>query len=227
MRPGREHNPSQEGDTALAAPNFISERSKFVLTNSHFIYPVQSRGPIMRMVPAPNSIITMQASNQAYNGEGHFPQNTDDGFNFFDKILTQQHHITTKEGDTCATVGRRQSFAMLPVPGPAPSASRVVATSSICDKRHHIEEEALQRYDIICGRCSTAFNNIGNRRFRVTIMQNVKKYIDAATRADKKVVITSIVNLLINEAGARFLKRKKSGGFMEVTKTEIRNKVQQ
>lgn len=95
---------------------------------------------------------------------------------------------------------------------------------------HHpqlVNGESLRPWDIICGRCSTAFNNIGNRRFRVTISLNVVRYIDAPTRADKKLVITSIVDVLVNDAGARFLKRAKGGGFIEISKKEVRNKVQQ
>jgi len=61
----------------------------------------------------------------------------------------------------------------------------------------------------------------------VTIFLNVKRYIEAPTRADKKLVITSIVDVLINDAGARFLKRTKGGGFSEISQKEVRNKVQQ
>jgi hypothetical protein len=87
----------------------------------------------------------------------------------------------------------------------------------------------LGPYDIIFGRCSNAFNNIGNRRFRVTISLNVQRYIDAPTREDKGQVITSVVALLKNEIGARFfgVKGGKLGGKLELELdgTKIRKKV--
>merc|ERR1719343_500901 len=70
-------------------------------------------------------------------------------------------------------------------------------------------------YDIVCGRNSGAYNYIGNRRFRVTIEMNLQRYIDSPTREDKTNVIKSIVWMLHEQAGARFLKKetsKKSSG---------------
>merc|ERR1712166_827716 len=70
-------------------------------------------------------------------------------------------------------------------------------------------------YDIVCGRNSGAFNYIGNRRFRVTIEMNLQRYIDSPTREHKTNVIKSIVWMLHEQVGARFLKKetpKKSSG---------------
>merc|ERR1712045_295261 len=70
-------------------------------------------------------------------------------------------------------------------------------------------------YDIVCGRNSGAYNYIGNRRFRVTIEMNPQRYIDSPTREDKTNVIKSIVWMLHEQVGARFLKKetsKKSSG---------------
>jgi len=70
-------------------------------------------------------------------------------------------------------------------------------------------------YDIVCGRNSGAYNYIGNRRFRVTIEMNLQRYIDSPTREDKTNVIKSIVWMLHQQVGARFLKKetsKKSSG---------------
>merc|ERR1719343_477272 len=70
-------------------------------------------------------------------------------------------------------------------------------------------------YDIVCGRNSGAYNYIGNRRFRVTIEMNLQRYIDSPTREDKTNVIKSIVWMLHEQVGARFLKKetsKKSSG---------------
>lgn len=63
-------------------------------------------------------------------------------------------------------------------------------------------------YDIICGRNSGAYNFIGNRRFRVTIEMNLQRYIDSPTREDKTKVIKSIVWMLKDQVGARFLKKE-------------------
>ena len=63
-------------------------------------------------------------------------------------------------------------------------------------------------YDIVCGRNSGAYNFIGNRRFRVTIEMNLQRYIDSPTREDKTKVIKSIVWMLHDQVGARFLKKE-------------------
>jgi len=65
-------------------------------------------------------------------------------------------------------------------------------------------------YDIVCGRNSGAYNYIGNRRFRVTIEMNLQRYIDSPTREDKTNVIKSIVWMLHEQVGARFLKKETS-----------------
>ena len=82
-------------------------------------------------------------------------------------------------------------------------------------------------YDIICGRDSAAFNNIGNRRFRVTIGLHVQRYVQASSRRGTKVVIQSVYDVLTQQAGARFLKRHKGGDhFVVMGERDIRNKIQ-
>jgi hypothetical protein len=83
---------------------------------------------------------------------------------------------------------------------------------------------SLGTFDVICGRCSTAFNNIGNQRFRATISKNVQRYIDAPTRAHKSKVILSVTELLQNDLGARFFKFKK-GNYVELDNKTILEKV--
>jgi hypothetical protein len=68
-------------------------------------------------------------------------------------------------------------------------------------------EEQPKNYDIICGRNSGAYNSVGNRRFRVIIEMNLQRYIDSPTREDKTNVIRSIVWMLQEDIGARFLKK--------------------
>ena len=62
-------------------------------------------------------------------------------------------------------------------------------------------------YDILVGRSSECFNNIGNRRFRLTISLNMSEYINAKTRDDKSWVIASVLRKMRQEAGYRFLKK--------------------
>ena len=62
-------------------------------------------------------------------------------------------------------------------------------------------------YDILVGRSAECFNNIGNRRFRLTISLNMSEYINAKTRDDKSWVIASVLRKMRQEAGYRFLKK--------------------
>ena len=82
----------------------------------------------------------------------------------------------------------------------------------------------LGPYDVICGRCSVAFNYIGNRRFRATIGCNVQRYIEAPTRDHKSHVIASVMDILQNDMGAKFYKLK-DGNYVELTSKTIRQKV--
>ena len=85
-------------------------------------------------------------------------------------------------------------------------------------------QQELGPFDVICGRCSTAFNNIGNQRFRSTISMNLQRYIDAPTRAHKSKVILSVVEILMKVQGARFVKAK-NNNFVELDNKHIRQKV--
>ena len=84
--------------------------------------------------------------------------------------------------------------------------------------------DELGPYDILCGRSGTSFNNVGNRRFRVTISINLQRYIDAPSRQDKGKVIKSVVRMLKDEVGARFLKKTKNG-YVEMGEKKMREKV--
>jgi hypothetical protein len=70
------------------------------------------------------------------------------------------------------------------------------------------QEQILGKYDVICGRHKDAFDNVGNRRFRVLIALSVSKYVHAPSRAHKSAVIKDIVDS-IHTAGGRFLQRPK------------------
>jgi hypothetical protein len=79
-------------------------------------------------------------------------------------------------------------------------------------------------YDILCGRTSTAFNNVGNRRFRVTISLNLQRYLQAKNRNDRIESIISVVRLLRDHIGARFLKRR-GNVWIELDENKTREKV--
>jgi hypothetical protein len=68
------------------------------------------------------------------------------------------------------------------------------------------KDNPLGAYDVICGRHKAAFDNIGNRRFRVLVALAQNKYTSAPTRALKTCVIRSIIDSVHN-GGGRFLQR--------------------
>lgn len=77
---------------------------------------------------------------------------------------------------------------------------------SITDDEKHERLDTLGFYDVICGRNKFAFDNIGNRRFRVLIALAHDKYANAPSRAHKSIVIKDIVDSVHN-GGGRFLQR--------------------
>ena len=83
--------------------------------------------------------------------------------------------------------------------------------------------------DILCGRTSTAFNNVGNRRFRTVINQHMNKYRTAPSRHQRSMVILEVTQILQNDLGARFLKRGKimngKPTYIEMDEKQVRDKV--
>jgi hypothetical protein len=75
---------------------------------------------------------------------------------------------------------------------------------------HAIAEESIGPYDVLCGRHKLAFNNVGNRRMRVTISLALHRYLAQKDRQGKSMIIKSVVNE-INNNGGRFLKWSKEG----------------
>jgi hypothetical protein len=93
------------------------------------------------------------------------------------------------------------------------------------------EEEQLKRavntlrpYDVICGRGSIPFNNIGNRRFRILISMNVHHYNECDGRNRKGLYIRSLVRTFEEDIGIRFFKLK-NGRLIQLTPRQIRQKV--
>merc|ERR1739838_72417 len=93
------------------------------------------------------------------------------------------------------------------------------------DHFEYIEE--IGPYDIICGRNNGAHNWVGNRRFRITIMMNIKRYTEAPTREEKTQVIKSVISMLQNTegAGARFIKKVGENTYVRLKDKQIREKV--
>jgi len=87
--------------------------------------------------------------------------------------------------------------------------------------------EKIGPYDIICGRNNGAHNWVGNRRFRITIMMNLKRYTEAPTREEKTHVIKSVIDLLLSteHVGARFIKKVGEGMYVRLKDKQIREKV--
>jgi hypothetical protein len=78
--------------------------------------------------------------------------------------------------------------------------------------------------DVICGRNNGAHCRPANYRFRVTVLMNLQKYMDAPTREDKTAVIKSTVHTLVEERNVRFL-RKVKGEFVVMDAKAVRDKV--
>lgn len=62
----------------------------------------------------------------------------------------------------------------------------------------------FQPYDVVCGRDKIAFNNVGNRRFRITVSLALERFMKSPTRKAKSIVIRSVANL-VRSNGGRFL----------------------
>ena len=80
-------------------------------------------------------------------------------------------------------------------------------------------------YDVISGRSSTAFNNVGNRRFRFFIARCLPAYLKASSRNAKSRLIIETAQRFQDETKARFLKQKAGGIFVLLSDKEVRSKV--
>ena len=88
-----------------------------------------------------------------------------------------------------------------------------------------VPEDLLQQWDIVCGRDKSAFNHIGNRRFRMTMNLNLQRYIDAPTREAKTDLIKHLHSYLEDEIGYRFLKKADDKTYVTMTEKQIREKI--
>lgn len=67
----------------------------------------------------------------------------------------------------------------------------------------------LGPYDIVCGHNNAGYDSVGNRRFRATIQMNLQRYVNCPSKKGRTNIIGSIVRLLREQAGARFLKEER------------------
>ena len=108
-------------------------------------------------------------------------------------------------------------------PGDSTGKKRLI--SAAVNKHQRISKVAkIQPYDILCGRDKAAFNNTGNRRFRVTINLNLPRYVQANSKNEKSEMILSLVRFLRNDVGVRFL-QKKGKSYFELDEKQSRSKV--
>lgn len=87
-----------------------------------------------------------------------------------------------------------------------------------------IDINKIGHYDIICGRSRDAYNNVGNRRFRITIQMFLQRYQELKNRAERKQFITYLTKLFRTELHFRFLK-KTEYGYFDVGEVEARKKI--
>jgi hypothetical protein len=78
--------------------------------------------------------------------------------------------------------------------------------------------------DILLGRSKASWNHVGNRKFRVFVGLHLKRYMEAATRLEKTMVVNAVVES-VQQAGGRFLKLNKDGMWYVVSQKEAREKV--
>lgn len=80
--------------------------------------------------------------------------------------------------------------------------------------RHYIPGDD----DVLCGRGSSCFNHIGNKRFRWLIEENLDRYSIAETKSKKTLIICYIVNIVRSKSsnGGFVKKCDKEGRYFEV-----------
>lgn len=77
---------------------------------------------------------------------------------------------------------------------------------------------------MLCGRNKDAFNNGGNKRFRVTVSLYLDCFMGAKSRKEKNTVIKSILKI-VESNGGKFLEFKKNLGLVELSTKKAHTKV--
>jgi hypothetical protein len=97
----------------------------------------------------------------------------------------------------------------------------VIASSNLSAYPESLDSTGLEGiglFDVLCGRDRSAFNNVGNRRFRVSVSLALDRYLKASTRKEKSIVIRSVVHV-VRRNGGRFLQESRNR--VDGTKTYI------
>lgn len=79
-------------------------------------------------------------------------------------------------------------------------------------------------HDVLCGRNKVAFNNIGNRRFRVIILITVQSFVSLATTRKQKSEIIYRIIASTKDCGGRFL-NERNGVLVELSEKQAYDKV--
>lgn len=86
------------------------------------------------------------------------------------------------------------------------------------------KDETVGPYDVLCGRNKAAFNNVGNRRFRVNVARSLDKYMNvASTRKEKSQVIREVI-MITRACGGRFI-IERQGKYEELSDRQTHEKV--
>jgi len=112
-------------------------------------------------------------------------------------------------------------------PTPCHSAPDIVTSTSI--KVDPVKEIWIDNepghYDVLCNRGRRAFQSIGNRRFRLIIENHASRYDNMKVRAERSMMVISIVKVIEN-AGGNFLKQTgKKGTWGKASRVQAKEKV--
>ena len=96
-----------------------------------------------------------------------------------------------------------------------------------------IPPSCVGKYDVLCGRNRSAFQSIGNKRFRILIELYLPRYEAAITKAQTASVIVYICGVLKRSVGVRFLRNatmhdtigQEEQSYVLLNECEIRKKV--
>lgn len=97
------------------------------------------------------------------------------------------------------------------------------AGPAISQYDHEYEFVDVSENDVLCGREKVCFHHIGNRRFRLLINSCIERFGMSTSRAQKGVVVQSIVDS-ISAKGGRFLKQDTSSKRWYVVEEKAREK---
>jgi hypothetical protein len=108
------------------------------------------------------------------------------------------------------------------------SSPDIVTSNKACTKASPVKESWANNepgpYDVLCNRGRRAFQSIGNRRFRLIIENHADKYDTIKVRAERSMIVISIVKV-IELAGGNFLKQTKGGTWEKASKVQAKEKV--